>query len=130
MRSTDQPVEPNREDPRVAYALSVLLNLPAEDTVWPDWLVYDRTTPRRDSPTVQIVPSGFFGDGYGRRESLPTLPLSEIDGVPTLFGAPVIQRLGNTLVVKSDIVASAYFMLTRYEEWVRQFEFPDRTVEN
>lgn len=70
--------------------------------------------------TLCIVPSGFFGDQYGRPGSLPVLPLREIDGVPLLFGSPRIQRKGNRLVVHADIIASTYFLVTRYEEVVRR----------
>ncbi len=71
--------------------------------------------PRR----VRIVPSGFFDRVYGRPESLPAPPLEEIEGVPLLFGKPVVERVRDTLVVHADLVASAYFLLTRYEEWIR-----------
>lgn len=64
-----------------------------------------------------IVPSGFFNKiTYGTQNSLPQLPLREIDGAPLLFGSPEVVRVGGQLIVKADIVASAYFLLTRYEE--------------
>jgi hypothetical protein len=68
-----------------------------------------------------IVPSGFFDrQSYGAVDSLPSLPLKEIDGVPLLFGEPDIERVGDTVVVHADIIASAFFMLSRYEEIVRR----------
>ena len=66
-----------------------------------------------------VVASGFFGDGYGAGDALPSIPLNTIENVPLLFGEPSIQQQGNTLVIHADIIASAYFLLTRYEEWVR-----------
>ena len=72
------------------------------------------------TPALYIAPSGFFGSGYGTSDSLTLNPLYCIEGVPLLFGAPSVERMGNALVVKADIVASAYFLLTRYEEWVRR----------
>ncbi|MHC4757056.1 MAG: polysaccharide deacetylase family protein [Planctomycetota bacterium] len=67
-----------------------------------------------------IVPSGFFGSSYGKAESLPELPLKEIEGVPLLYGEPEIRRDGDRLIVHADIIASAYSLVTRYEEMVRR----------
>ena len=73
-----------------------------------------------DEPILYIVPSGFFGKEYGTIASLPTTPLKSIDGVPLLFGSPGVERVGNCLVIRADIIASTYFMVTRYEEVVRR----------
>lgn len=107
-------------DPRVEYVLGVLLGDTAERFQWPAWLAYGDRPPNVAGPAVQIVPSSFFGDGYGAIDSLPSLPLDQIEGVPLLFGVPVLKRRGEVLVVGADILASAYFLLTRYEEWVRR----------
>ena len=70
---------------------------------------------------VVIVPSGFFRDGvYGTAASLPALPLPAVEGVPILYGEPRVERVGDTVVVYADVVASAYFLLSRYEEMVRR----------
>ena len=69
---------------------------------------------------VVIVPSAFFReDVYGQPCSLPSLPLNEIEGVPLLYGMPKVDRKGDTLVVYADIIAGAFFLITRYEEMVR-----------
>lgn len=47
---------------------------------------------------------------------MPKLPLEEIEGVPLLFGSSKTEWQGDTWVVHADIIASAYFLLTRYEE--------------
>jgi hypothetical protein len=108
-------------DERAAYALAILLGRRELDRfAWPDWLSYGRLAPGRRERGVHIVASGFFGSGHGTRASLPPLPLGEIDGVPLLFGQPAVERAGDVLVVKADVLASAYFLLTRYEEWVRR----------
>ncbi|MFQ6928960.1 MAG: hypothetical protein ACLRS8_15290 [Parabacteroides merdae] len=53
----------------------------------------------------------------GTAESIPKLPLEEIEGMPLLFGSPKIRMAGDTWVVHADIIASAYqCTLTRYEE--------------
>jgi hypothetical protein len=70
---------------------------------------------------VRIVPSGFFDEGvFMTEKSLPTMPLKSVEGVPLLFGKPDLERVGDTLVVHADIIASAFFMLSRYEEAVRR----------
>lgn len=66
---------------------------------------------------VVIVPSGFFQSSvYGTPESLPQLPLKEIEGVPLLFGTPKEEYFEETWVIYADIIASSYFLLSRYEE--------------
>lgn len=72
---------------------------------------------------VVILPSPFFKENiYGKAESLPQLPLSTIEEVPLLFGTPEIEWHGETLVVHADIIASSYFLITRYEEIRRRNE--------
>lgn len=74
---------------------------------------------------VVIIPSSFFReDVYGKAASLPTLPLAEIEGVPLLFGSSKTEWYGDTWVVHADIVASAFFLLSRYEE-IRKREIRD-----
>lgn len=69
--------------------------------------------------SVVIVPSGFFDSGtYGTAATEPQLPLKELDGTPILFGTPEITRKGDTIVIQADIVASAFFLLARYEEFI------------
>jgi hypothetical protein len=68
---------------------------------------------------VVIVPSGFFDKAvYGKKGSLPALPLDFIDGIPLLFGKAIVEKKGKTLVIHADIIASSYFLLSRYEEWI------------
>jgi hypothetical protein len=69
---------------------------------------------------IVIIPSTFFdSNSYGKHSSIPTLPLQEINNIPLLFGSPKVEKIKDTLVVHADIIASAYFLLTRYEEWIR-----------
>jgi hypothetical protein len=66
---------------------------------------------------VVIIPSGFFDDGvYGSNKTEPKIPPESIEGVPFLFGSPQIEMVGDVIVVHADLVASAYFLLGRYEE--------------
>ncbi len=69
---------------------------------------------------VVIIPSPFFDKkSYGKTSSIPTLPLSKVNDIPLLYGSPKIEKIKNTLVVHADIIASSYFLLSRYEEWLR-----------
>lgn len=84
---------------------------------------YIRTVGYTDDPrlynkySIVIHPSGFFdGDVYGKPTSIPTLPLRLIENTPLLFGEAEEEMVGDTLVLKADLVASTYFLITRYEE--------------
>lgn len=108
------------EDVRIRYALSILLGEPGpRELEWPRWFGYAQPGKQPAGTKLLIVPSGLFGPRYGTRETLPRLPLADVEGTPLLYGEPRIERHGETLVVYADILASAYYLLTRYEEWVR-----------
>ena len=68
---------------------------------------------------VVILPSDFFkSDIYGTTQSMPSLPLQEIEGIPLLFGSPQIETLNSTIICHADIIASTYFLISRYEEYI------------
>jgi hypothetical protein len=68
---------------------------------------------------VVIRPSGFFDtENYGKKSSLPTLPLKKVDDVEFLFGDEIVERRDGRLIVGVDIIASTFFFIARYEEWV------------
>ncbi len=68
---------------------------------------------------VVIVPSNFFNDNiYGTPQSMPSLPLQEIEGIPFLYGTPKIDKIENTIICYADLIASAYFLISRYEEYI------------
>lgn len=68
---------------------------------------------------VIIQPSRFFEPMvYLTPESMPTLPLPELEGVPVLYGEPHITEENGQTVVFADLIASTFFLLTRYEECV------------
>jgi len=67
-----------------------------------------------------ILPSAFFSnDYYGTKKSLPQLPLHIWEEAPILFGEPLVDQFENTRILHSDLIASTYFLITRYEEMVR-----------
>ena len=79
-----------------------------------------------DKYRVVIKPSRFFDDDfYGTPQSAPQLPLATIEGTPLLYGKPQIERYNQTLIVEADIIASSYFLLSRYEESINRTEHRD-----
>src|ERR1035437_3815324 len=73
-----------------------------------------------DKYKLIILPSGFFNDEmYGTEQSLPHLPLRIWEETPIIFGEPSIENVGETRIIKADLVASTYFLISRYEEMVR-----------
>ena len=74
---------------------------------------------------IVIIPSGFFRmDVYGTEESMPTLPLKTWRGIPLLFGEPREEWSadGSQLIIHADLLASTYFLISRYEEMYRRSE--------
>ncbi len=68
---------------------------------------------------VVIIPSGFFtSPNYLREDCLPQEPFPLLDGTPILFGKPIVHKYRTTVVIEADLVASAFFILSRYEELV------------
>ena len=68
---------------------------------------------------VVIVPSNFFNNNiYGTPQSMPSLPLQEIEGIPFLYGTSKIEKIENTIICHSDLIASTYFLISRYEEYI------------
>jgi hypothetical protein len=68
-----------------------------------------------------ILPSGFFDDEiYGTQKSLPQLPLKIWEETPILFGNPTIEQVKDTRILHADLIASTYFLISRYEEIARR----------
>lgn len=104
----------------IDYIFDVLLGDQNNDELR-KYILYSDSEPQAENTTrLHIVQSDFFGEHYGKPESLPHLPLKEIEGVPLLYGNPQIERRGSVLIVHADIIASVFFLLTRYEEMVRR----------
>lgn len=105
-------------------ALSYIIRFLLGDDIAPDWastIGYTADRSLFSQYSIVIIPSGFFDEQtYGTPASLPSLPLHEIEGIPLLFGLPKIEKEGDTLVVHADLIASSYFLISRYEEMVRR----------
>ena len=68
---------------------------------------------------IIIYPSCFFDEEiYGTYRSLPILPLKLIDDIPILFGDNKISVINNKVVIYADFVASTYFLISKYEEFI------------
>ena len=97
-----------------SYILSVLLR----DTSYIDIISYsdnvDLQTP------VTIIPSEFFKvNFYATEKSIPTFPLQEWEGIPLLYGYPEVKLQNGRLIIYADIIASSFFLMSRYEEIIR-----------
>ena len=67
-----------------------------------------------------IRPSSFFSqEVYGTKASLPNLPLQIWEEAPILFGSPIVEQVENTIILHADLIASTYFLISRYEEMVQ-----------
>ena len=74
-----------------------------------------------ENAAVRILPSNFFSeDTYMTSESVPKLPLKELNGIPILFGEPRITKENGQIIIHADLIASTFFLISRYEECVRR----------
>jgi peptidoglycan/xylan/chitin deacetylase (PgdA/CDA1 family) len=89
---------------------------------------YGTSLPKREEsqdPHAHILESGFWGDKYLTAGSLPDQPLRNFQGVPVLYWGNSNhddesmrnQERGAT-IIPADLIASSFFMLSRYEEVV------------
>jgi hypothetical protein len=49
-------------------------------------------------------------------KTLPQIPLKTIDDTPILFGDSKVETQNGKLIIYADIIASSFFLLSRYEE--------------
>lgn len=68
---------------------------------------------------VVVVPSGFLtSSSYGSDKSLPTTPLPAYDNLPVIYGKAQVEENYGVTICHIDVVASTYFLISRYEEYV------------
>lgn len=71
--------------------------------------------------SLVIKPSNFFSTNiFLTKASIPSLPLRYIEGIPILFGNPSMYYEKRTLILEADLIASAFFLLSRYEEVISE----------
>jgi hypothetical protein len=107
-------------DDCISYTLSILTGGNGNLSATHRYIGYCSYEKRSSENRIVIIPCGLFGETYGKHCSLPTFPISFIEGTPLLYGTPDVEWRNNVLVIHADIVASSYFLLTRYEEVVRR----------
>jgi hypothetical protein len=94
-----------------------------QDEVLPVRIGYTNDFRQFDNFDIVIKASGFFDEQiFKKTESMPSLPLKIWEEVPILYGEPISEMIGNTLVVSADIVAGTFFLITRYEELIKPGE--------
>ncbi|MBE6312580.1 MAG: hypothetical protein E7076_05440 [Bacteroidales bacterium] len=102
----------------ISYIIRFLFGEDLPDSVF-ERIGYTNNADEYEKYEVVIVRSDFFDeDKYGKKEFMPQLPLKSLDGMPFFFGDSRFEHLGDTLVIYADLVASAYFLVSRYEEWL------------
>ncbi len=84
---------------------------------------YGKSVPTWQGKHIHIYESAFFREGYLTPQSLPHIPLPRYKDIPVLYlggewKEPFITRKGDLIETNIDIIASSFFMLTRYEEVV------------
>ena len=104
----------------IKYIIQFILG----DHVSPDlasYVGYTNDTTNNEHYKIIIKPSGFFDDTfYGTQESLPTTPLKIWEETPILYGEPNSETINNQIIIYADIVASSYFLISRYEGYIRK----------
>lgn len=102
----------------IRYIISFLLDMPLSNKLI-EKIGYTNDEKSFSLYDVVIIPSHFFdSENYGSPRSLPKLPLKKIENTPILFGEPKVEFYNHTLIVYADIIASSYFFLSQYEEWI------------
>lgn len=103
----------SRLEPIIRYIISVLLREDKQAGRIAYSKMMDTTA------LVTIWASDFFDeDVYLTEKSMPKEPLAEWHGIPLLFGEPREEIIDGHLIVHADIIASAFFLMSRYEELV------------
>lgn len=114
-----------RTDKIVEYILSFLLREPLSTGILSRLVGYTDRKSDWGNYKIVIIPSHFFDVGvYGTESAYPRLPLDQWEGVPLLFGLPQVERCQETgvLLLRADIIASTYFLISRYEEMYKRSE--------
>lgn len=104
----------------LAYLLHFLTNIDDETVLRTFRIGYTAEEEKLAHYDLVFIPSGFFeSEQYGKASSIPE-SLQEIDGIPFLYGSPSVEKRGDTVLVRADLPASAFFFLSRYEEICRR----------
>lgn len=70
---------------------------------------------------IIIKKSDFFDKNiFLTQKSFPDFPLKIWEHIPLLFGEPTVEKRGQTVILNADIIASSFFLLSRYEELINK----------
>jgi len=69
---------------------------------------------------IHIYESHFFGQDFLTPKSLPEIPLKKYNGLPIIYSndGELVLRDQNSIKTNIDLIASIFFMASRYEEFV------------
>lgn len=67
---------------------------------------------------IVIIPDMDFWNNYGSINSIPKLPLITYENIPLLYGKNKEETKNGVLYIYADIIASSFYLLSRYEEMV------------
>ena len=102
----------------IDYILTILCTDATINT--DDFFAYCEEKRIPPNKAIIIIKSNFFDeDVYFTKMSLPQLPLSQINGIPLLYGEAKIEQRGRQIIIFADLIASTYFLISRYEEILR-----------
>lgn len=113
----------------ISYVINFIVGAPLGNKRMPDTIIgYTSDEEKISQYPIIIKPSGFFELGiYGSPASYPITPLSSWHGIPLLYGEEkeeiyIDQKGVSHLIIHADIIASAYFLISRYEEMFKRNE--------
>ena len=102
----------------IRYIMSFLLGVDRHNDII-DLIGYTDDKALWSQYKVVIRPSSFFDENiYGSSDSLPHIPVSNLDGIPIIYGGNNISVQSDIIITDADIIASSFFMLSRYEEFI------------
>ena len=96
--------------------LNYILEFLLQDKSYIKYVGYTNDASEWKNYKVVIMPSEFFDYHKANTPLAPHTPLQKLEGTPILFGTPSISHTKDLVVIKADIVASAFYLLSRYEE--------------
>ena len=96
--------------------LNYILEFLLQDKAYRKYVGYTKEASEWKNYKVVIVPSEFFDYHRANTPLAPHTPLATLEGTPILFGTPSISQSKDLVVIKADLVASAFYLLSRYEE--------------
>ncbi|MDA7880910.1 polysaccharide deacetylase family protein [Akkermansiaceae bacterium] len=108
------------------YVLEVLFDVPTvaellkdENLVGENFVFAYTFAPPVGGANVWLRAEPDFWKNLESEDCLPKRPLPLFCGAPLLFGKPRVKESEARVEIEADVVASTYFLVTRYEEIVR-----------